>query len=61
MYQWVVPGTRTIAAGVIAPGVGNTVLVGGVVTRWSAPGQSAGPDGKGGEYFHIIPMPVSAT
>ena len=61
MYQWSVPGTRTIAAGVNSPGVGNTVLVGGVVTRWSGLLQSAALDGKGGEYFHIFPMPVSAT
>ena len=33
MYQWSVPGTRTIAAGVGSPGVGNIVFVGAVVTR----------------------------
>src|SRR6059036_3762357 len=60
MYQWSVPGTRTIAAGVGAPGVGNTLLVAGVVTRWAGLSQSAVLDGKGGEYFHIRPLPVSA-
>src|ERR1043166_9337720 len=61
MYQWSVPGMRTMVAGVGAPGVGNDVLVGGVVTRWSAFAQSASLVGTGGEYFHFSPAPVSAT
>src|SRR6266581_945684 len=60
-YQWSVPGTRTIAAGVGDAATGKSVLVGAVVTRWSAPGQSASLVGKGGEYFHMWPIPVSAT
>ena len=60
-YQWSVCGTRTIDDGVSAPGVGNTALVGGVVTRWSALGQSAGLDGNGGEYFDTFSPPVSGT
>src|SRR2546426_8832760 len=58
-YQWSVCGTRTIDDGVSAPGVGKTALVGGVVTRWSALGQSAGLDGNGGEYFGTFSPPVS--
>src|SRR2546430_6613138 len=60
-YQWSVWGTRTIDEGVSAPGVGNTALVGGVVTRWSALGQSAGLDGNGGEYLGTPRPPVSGT
>src|SRR5437764_13938646 len=54
MYQWSVPGTRTIAAGVNSPGVGNTVLVGGVVTRRLGLAQAGALVGKRGDYFHIL-------
>src|SRR5712692_9256023 len=59
-YQWSMLGTRTIAAGVGDAATGNVVLFARVVTRWSGLAQSAALEGKGGEYFHIIPMPVSA-
>src|SRR5207302_8956412 len=62
MYQWSVPGTRTIAAGVGAVAeTGNIVFVGGVVTRWAGLSQSSPLVGKGGDYCHIMPSPVSAT
>src|SRR5437763_13013205 len=60
-YQWSVPGTRTMSAGIVTPGVGKIVFVGGVVTRRSTLLQSAALVGNGGEYFHTLAAPVSGT